>query len=138
MPKNIIEVKNIKTGEVLEFTGQNAVAKYLTDVYGKKIYAGAVASAIRQDIPYKKEWEINFIKNANKKICDYCGKEYTSNRANQRFCSNTCREEYRAEEKRGPAINSEAKITKDKEILVHKLVTMLAPLRKQRGITNAK
>ena len=68
-------------------------------------------------------------KNANKKICDYCGKEYTSNRANQRFCSNTCREEYRAEEKRGPAINSEAKITKDKETLVHKLVTMLAPYR---------
>ena len=73
--------------------------------------------------------EINFIKNANKKICDYCGKEYTSNRANQRFCSDTCREEYRAEEKRGPAINSEAKITKDKEILVHKLVTMLEPYR---------
>ena len=47
MGKNIIEVKNIKTGEVLEFTGQNAVAKYLTGVYGKKIYAGAVASAIR-------------------------------------------------------------------------------------------
>lgn len=91
MEKNIIEVKNIKTGEVLEFTGQNAVAKYLTGVYGKKIYAGAVASAIRQSVPYKKEWEINFIKNANKKICDYCGKEYTSNRANQRFCSNTCR-----------------------------------------------
>lgn len=129
MGKNIIEVKNIKTGEVLEFTGQNAVAKYLTGVYGKKIYAGAVASAIRQEKPYKNTWEINFIKNANKKICDYCGKEYTSNRANQRFCSNTCREEYRAEEKRGPAINSEAKITKDKEILVHKLVTMLAPYR---------
>lgn len=36
MEKNIIEVKNIKTGEVLEFTGQNAVAKYLTGVYGKK------------------------------------------------------------------------------------------------------
>ena len=122
MGKNIIEVKNIKTGEVLEFTGQNAVAKYLTGVYGKKIYAGAVASAIRQSVPYKKEWEINFIKNANKKICEYCG-------ANQRFCSNTCREEYRAEEKRGPAINSEAKITKDKEKLVHKLVTMLAPYR---------
>ena len=100
MEKNIIEVKNIKTGEVLEFTGQNAVAKYLTGVYGKKIYAGAVASAIRQ-----------------------------SNRANQRFCSDTCREEYRAWEKRGPAINSEAKITKDKEKLVHKLVTMLAPYR---------
>ena len=99
MGKNIIEVKNIKTGEVLEFTGQNAVAKYLTGVYGKKIYAGAVASAIRQDIPYKKEWQINFIKNANKKICDYCGKEYTSNRAKQRFCSNTCREEYHAGKK---------------------------------------
>lgn len=53
MGKNIIEVKNIKTGEVLEFTGQNAVAKYLTGVYGKKIYAGAVASAIRQEKPYK-------------------------------------------------------------------------------------
>ena len=124
MGKNIIEVKNIKTGEVLEFTGQNAVAKYLTGVYGKKIYAGAVASAIRQEKPYKNTWEINFIKNANKKICEYCGKEFTSNRANQRFCSNTCREE-----KRGPAINSEAKITKDKEILVHKLVTMLEPYR---------
>lgn len=67
MGKNIIEVKNIKTGEVLEFTGQNAVAKYLTGVYGKKIYAGAVASAIRQSIPYKKEWEINFIKMLIKK-----------------------------------------------------------------------
>ena len=93
MGKNIIEVKNIKTGEVIEFTGQNAVAKYLTGVYGKKIYAGAVASAIRQDTPYKNTWEINFIKNANKKICEHCGKEYTSNRANQRFCSDTCREE---------------------------------------------
>lgn len=67
MEKNIIEVKNIKTGEVLEFTGQNAVAKYLTGVYGKKIYAGAVASAIRQSVPYKKEWEINFIKMLIKK-----------------------------------------------------------------------
>lgn len=129
MEKNIIEVKNIKTGEVLEFQSQNAVAKYLTNIYGKKIYAGAVAAAIRRDIPYKKEWEINFIKNANKKICDYCGKEYTSNRANQRFCSDTCREEHHAREKRGPAINSEAKITKDKEILVHKLYLMLAPYR---------
>nr|DAZ67757.1 MAG TPA: protein of unknown function (DUF3330) [Caudoviricetes sp.] len=129
MSENIITVKNIKTGEVLEFTGQNAVAKYLTGVYGKKIYAGAVASAIRQDTPYKKTWEINFIKNANKKICDYCGKEYTSNRAKQRFCSDTCREEYHAGKKRGSAINDEAKITKEKLILVHKLVTMLAPLR---------
>lgn len=129
MPKNIIEVKNIKTGEVLEFASQKEAADYLTDVYGKKIYISSVAAIIKQDVPYKKTWEINFIKNANKKICDYCGKEYTSNRANQRFCSDTCREEYRAEEKRGPAINSEAKITKDKEILVHKLVTMLAPLR---------
>lgn len=43
MSENIITVKNIKTGEVLEFTGQNAVAKYLTGVYGKKIYAGAIA-----------------------------------------------------------------------------------------------
>lgn len=67
MEKNIIEVKNIKTGEVLEFTGQNVVAKYLSRVYGKKIYAGAVASAIRQDIPYKKEWQINFIKMLIKK-----------------------------------------------------------------------
>lgn len=99
MGKNIIEVKNIKTGEVLEFTGQNAVAKYLSGVYGKKIYAGAVASAIRQDVPYKNTWEINFIKNANKKICDCCGKEFTSNRANQRFCSDTCREEYHTGEK---------------------------------------
>lgn len=130
MEKNIIEVKNIKTGEVLEFTGQNAVAKYLSRVYGKKIYAGAVASAIRQDIPYKKEWQINFIKNANKKICDYCGKEYTSNRAKQRFCSDTCREEYHAGKKRGPAINDEAKIVADKEKLIHKLYLMLAPLRK--------
>lgn len=128
MEKNIIEVKNIKTGEVLEFTGQSAVAKYLTGVYGKKIYAGAVASAIRQDVPYKKEWEINFIKNANKKICDCCGKEFTSNRANQRFCSNTCREEYVVVQrtKDTPLV---AMGNKDKEKLVHKLVTMLAPYR---------
>lgn len=128
MGKNIIEVKNIKTGEVLEFTGQNAVAKYLTGVYGKKIYAGAVASAIRQDTPYKNTWEINFIKNANKKICDYCGKEYTSNRANQRFCSNYCKEQYIVVQrtKDTPLV---AMGNKDKEKLVHKLVTMLAPYR---------
>lgn len=54
MSENLVVVKNIKTGEVLEFQSQNAVAKYLTDIYGKKIYAGAVAAAIRQDIPYKK------------------------------------------------------------------------------------
>lgn len=128
MGKNIIEVKNIKTGEVLEFTGQNAVAKYLTGVYGKKIYAGAVASAIRQDVPYKNTWEINFIKNANKKICDYCGKEYTSNRANQRFCSNYCKEQYIVVQrtKDTPLV---AMGNKDKEKLVHKLVTMLAPYR---------
>ena len=105
MGKNIIEVKNIKTGEVLEFTGQNAVAKYLTNV-----------------------WEINFIKNANKKICDCCGKEFTSNRANQRFCSGTCREEYVVVQrtKDTPLV---AMGNKDKEKLVHKLVTMLAPYR---------
>ena len=132
MSENLVVVKNIKTGEVLEFQSQNAVAKYLSRVYGKKIYAGAVAAAIRQDIPYRKTWEINFIKNANKKICEYCGKEYTSNRVNQRFCSYTCREEHHAREKRGPAINDEAKIVANKEklILIHKLVTMLAPLRK--------
>lgn len=126
--KNIITVKNIKTGEVLEFTGQNAVAKYLTGVYGKKIYAGAVASAIRQDVPYKNTWEINFIKNANKKICDYCGKEYTSNRANQRFCSDYCKEQYIVVQrtKDTPLV---AMGNKDKEKLVHKLVTMLAPYR---------
>ena len=129
MGQNLIVAKNIKTGETLEFASQKEAADYLTDVYGKKIYISSVAAIIKQDVPYKKTWEINFIKNANKKICDYCGKEFTSNRANQRFCSDTCREEYRAEEKRGPAINSEAKITKDKEILVYKLVTMLAPYR---------
>ncbi len=128
MGKNIIEVKNIKTGEVLEFTGQNAVAKYLTGVYGKKIYAGAVASAIRQEKPYKNTWEINFIKNANKKICEYCGKEYTSNRANQRFCSNYCKEQYIVVQrtKDTPLV---AMGNKDKEILVHKLYLMLAPYR---------
>lgn len=99
MGQNLIVAKNIKTGETLEFASQKEAADYLSRVYGKKIYAGAVASAIRQDIPYKKEWQINFIKNANKKICDYCGKEYTSNRAKQRFCSDTCREEYHAGKK---------------------------------------
>lgn len=129
MEKNIIEVKNIKTGEVLEFTGQNAVAKYLTGVYGKKIYAGAVASAIRQEKPYKNTWEINFIKNANKKICDYCGKEYTSNRELQRFCSDYCRIRYQSEQGR---IKNKPLKKKDYESrkLIRKLCLMLEPYRK--------
>ncbi len=128
MEKNIITVKNIKTGEVLEFTGQNAVAKYLTGVYGKKIYAGAVASAIRQEKPYKKTWEINLIEGGDIRVCDYCGKEYKRKNKKQRFCSNYCKEQYIVVQrtKDTPLV---AMGDKDKEKLVHKLVTMLAPYR---------
>lgn len=128
MKKNIITVKNIKTGEVLEFTGQNAVAKYLTGVYGKKIYAGAVASAIRQEKPYKKTWEINLIEGGDIRVCDYCGKEYKRKNKKQRFCSNYCKEQYIVVQrtKDTPLV---AMGDKDKEKLVHKLVTMLAPYR---------
>ena len=62
MEQNLIIAKNIKTGETLEFASQKEAADYLTDVYGKKIYISSVAAIIKQDVPYKKTWEINYIK----------------------------------------------------------------------------
>ena len=62
MGQNLIVAKNIKTGETLEFASQKEAADYLTDVYGKKIYISSVAAIIKQDVPYKKTWEINYIK----------------------------------------------------------------------------
>lgn len=65
MNKNIITVKNIKTGEVLEFTSQKAVAEYLTNAYNKKIHVGTVANAINQKKPYRGQWKVRFKEVAN-------------------------------------------------------------------------
>ena len=58
--KNIIEVKNIKTGEVLEFTGQNAVARYFTDLYDIESSSKNVGRLAKQKKPYRKTWKIQF------------------------------------------------------------------------------
>lgn len=140
MEKNIIEVKNIKTGEVLEFTGQNVVAKYLSRVYGKKIYISSVAAIIKQDVPYKKTWEINYIKeNSNVKVCECCKKEYKTNRKKQRFCSFECRENYyNAQRVAKNPKTSRCKIRKKKEKeLIHKLYVMLTPYRTKEAKEDA-
>lgn len=130
MSENLIKAKNVKTGEILEFASQKAAADYLSDVYNKKLYASTIASAIRQKSPYKNTWEIHFIEGANGKKCEYCGKEFKTNRK-QRFCSNYCKEQYTTAQrtKDTPLV---AMGNKDKEKLVHKLVTMLAPYRTEK------
>lgn len=130
MEQNLIVAKNIKTGETLEFASQKEAADYLTDVYGKKIRISSVAAIIRQDVPYKKTWEINYAsENSNVKTCENCKKKYRTNRKKQRFCSFECREDYYNAQKH--------KTGKEKE-LIHKLYVMLTPLRKQKeGESNA-
>lgn len=140
MGQNLIVAKNIKTGETLEFASQKEVADYLTDVYGKKIYISSVAAIIKQDVPYKKTWEINYIKeNSNVKVCECCKKEYKTNRKKQRFCSFECRENYyNAQRVAKNPKTSRCKIRKKKEKeLIHKLYVMLTPYRTKEAKEDA-
>ena len=60
MGKNIIEVKNIKTGEVLEFQSQYALARYFTDIYDIESSSKNVGRLAKQKKPYRKTWKIQF------------------------------------------------------------------------------
>ena len=64
-----------------------------------------------------------------KKNCDYCKKEYETNRELQRFCSDYCRIRYQSEQGR---IKNKPLKKKDYESrkLIRKLCLMLEPYRK--------
>jgi hypothetical protein len=51
---------NIKTGEVLEFQSQYAVARYFTDLYDIESSSKNVGRLAKQKKPYRKTWKIQF------------------------------------------------------------------------------
>lgn len=63
-PKPVI-AENIKTGEVLEFQSQYALAKYFTDLYDIESSSKNVGRLTKQKKPYRKTWRIKFKEVAN-------------------------------------------------------------------------
>lgn len=128
MSEYLLQMKNVNTGEIIKFESKKDAADYLSDVYNKKIHESIVSGVIKRGKPYKNTWDINLIEGGDIRVCEYCGKEYKRKNKKQRFCSNYCKEQYIVVQrtKDTPLV---AMKNKDKEILVHKLVTMLAPYR---------
>ena len=58
-PKPVIS-ENIKTGEVLEFQSQYALARYFTELYDIESSSKNVGRLAKQKKPYRKTWKIQF------------------------------------------------------------------------------
>lgn len=56
---------NIKTGEILEFQSQYALAKYFSDLYFIESSSKNVGRLAKQKKPYRKMWRIKFKEVAN-------------------------------------------------------------------------
>ena len=52
--------ENIKTGEVLEFPSQYALANYFMDLYFIEISSKNIGRLTRQKKPYRKTWRVHF------------------------------------------------------------------------------
>lgn len=52
--------ENIKTGEVLEFSSQYALAGYFADLYFIETSSKNVGRLINQKKPYRKTWKVKF------------------------------------------------------------------------------
>ena len=58
--------KNIKTGEILEFPSQYALANYFMDLYFIEISGRNVGRMVGQKKPYRKTWRVKFKEVAKK------------------------------------------------------------------------
>lgn len=56
----LVIATNIKTGEVLEFQSQYALARYFTDLYDIESSSKNVGRLAKQKKPYRKTWKIQF------------------------------------------------------------------------------
>ncbi|MBS7131409.1 MAG: hypothetical protein KH116_10750 [Clostridium sp.] len=54
--------ENIKTGEVLEFQSQYALARYFTDLYDIESSSKNIGRLVTQKKPYRKTWKVYFAK----------------------------------------------------------------------------
>lgn len=52
--------KNIKTGEILEFPSQFALANYFADLYYIESSSTNVGRLVVQKKPYRKTWRVSF------------------------------------------------------------------------------
>ena len=52
--------ENIKTGEILQFQSQYALARYFTDLYDIESSSKNVGRLAKQKKPYRKTWKIQF------------------------------------------------------------------------------
>lgn len=68
MPQNAkpVVAENIKTGEVLEFPSQYALANYFMDLYFIEISGRNVGRMVGQKKPYRKTWKVKFKEVAKK------------------------------------------------------------------------
>lgn len=131
MEQNLIRATNVKTDEVVEFESNKEATDYFRRIYGDKVDKGTVANIIKQTVPYKGTWQVNYIGDGQiTKKCDHCGKEFKTRRKQQRFCDGACREDYYAEQALADYTDKPlpTKTAKEKA-LIHKLYVMLTPLR---------
>lgn len=55
-----VVAENIKTGEVLEFQSQFALARYFSELYDIESSSKNVGRLVTQKKPYRKTWRIRF------------------------------------------------------------------------------
>lgn len=60
-----VVAENIKTGEVLEFQSQFALANYFADLYCIESSSKNVGRLVTQKKPYRKTWRVKFKEVAN-------------------------------------------------------------------------
>lgn len=54
--------ENIKTGEILQFQSQYALARYFTDLYDIESSSKNIGRLVTQKKPYRKTWKVYFVK----------------------------------------------------------------------------
>lgn len=57
--------ENIKTGEILQFQSQYALARYFTDLYDIESSSKNIGRLVKQKKPYRKTWRVKFKEVAN-------------------------------------------------------------------------
>lgn len=60
-PKPVI-AENIKTGEILEFQSQFALARYFSELYDIESSSKNIGRLVIQKKPYRKTWKVYFVK----------------------------------------------------------------------------
>jgi len=60
--KNVkpVIVENIKSGEILEFQSQYALARYFSELYDIESSSKNIGRLVKQKKPYRKTWRVRF------------------------------------------------------------------------------